>query len=1090
MLHVITSGDLTTLWQTFETKLRENPNSNLLEPDIIIVPNRDIGRWIQVKRTTESGISANLEFVLPANFIHRLNLAADKNYESKLPDKFRLGWMIYAELAADINGEQYPDLNQYISKQKGDESGALSLRRFQLAVKTADIYDQYQLFRPDWISSWNRGEQPEELRDIKTAHWQMQLWNNIRKAHPEMTDRAALHQKLLGNIESGNITLPKNLHVFMTGAVPPVYNEALIALGKQSNVFCYRVMATEPNSATGAKDSNPLFIQLGEEQRDSEILFREGVSKTGVQAVPEKGGQFIGETEKNLSLIRQIQHDIHTAKTSPLPVDDSIRVHACHNPTREIEVLQDEIIDFLENHPDAGPSDILVVAPQLSDHITAVHAVFGHPASDKLRLPYHIHDPSTSVTSRLFELLKSLMTVDRIRFKAATLMELIDSEPIRERFALTADDISLIEHWLKETGVRWGLDGSYRNDSGIFSWDFGLSRLLMGIMQPLERDEPIMGVMPYADIEGAGQLRVAGVLIGIFEKLKHWSEFSKLDHSVPEWQTEIRNLTESFFPQDSDTQRAQLPLDRAIERLRDASSFIGEQANLSLNLVYDAINEQIKERTAGSGYRTGGITFSAMVPVRHLPFRFIAVLGMNENSFPGREQASGFDLMLQKARKGDRQKRINNRALFLDALLTASERLHLSYVGFSFKDGADIAPSLVVRELMDYIKSHSKDDKKASQIQLRHRLHGFHEDYLKESEKGLFTYDESRAGIQRQIRAGLHDDDARKRFDIRPEPPELQDDNIIIEISSLIAMLKHPVRAVMESRARMKRISTEELQDERDIFNLDGLGSYNLNQELLDILITNKDYLEEGTGAFEELEEKFRLKGWLPYEQAGKTAMRIGLGNAVSFVKEVEEQAGPLTNPLPEIHAVNLRIGGKNVLVRGQIPPAENGRAVVVHYAEAKAKRKAEVWVGHLLRAASSKEELTTVYASWDKKKGEAVLQKVRTDKPAERLRELVEYYLAQDLIGLPATASALEKLYELLVATDPKKQTKTLTSFKSYFDNPDSEWSFDTLKNEDPYAFMLFGEYEDEIKELMLPLAEQIWQPLEKGFEKFEVVK
>lgn len=1086
MLHIITSGDLPSLRSAFEEKLAEGGSSNVLQPDTVIVPNRDLSRWIQIVRAREQGISANLDFVLPANFIHTLNLQVDAGYESQLPDKYRLGWMIYGELLPGRTQSEYPALHNYLSsRQSGhDESGA-KIRRYELAVKVADIYDQYQLFRPEWIDAWNEGIRPEGVETSTTADWQMKLWMNLREKYTAFTDRPALHRSLLDAIQKKKLQLPNALHYFMTAAQPPMYNEAIIHLASLTNVYIYQVKAASGSDKARDMPLNPFMQQCNREHREIENLFEVAVQSSGVETSRET---IIlkkkDEQEGSPTLLSQLQENIRLAKELKLPEDRSLQIHACHNTTREIEVLQDSIIDFLQKNPDAGPSDVLVVAPQLSDHVTAVEAVFGHPASSELRLPYHISDPSGSPVLRMFALLSDIMLVRETRFKAASLLRIIDCDAVRRRYELSADDIGLIEHWLRETGVRWGADAKDRGDDGVFSWEFGLNRLLLGIMQPAELDEPVFDILPYTDAEGASHLRVAGVLTDIFGALQEWSSFSGELHTAEEWIVQINKLIDAFFPKDNDDQRAIQPIIRAVQRLTESDDFMSGESKLPVRVIHSSLDQQIKSRSAGSGFRSGGITFSTMVPVRHLPFRFIAVLGLNEDSFPGREQASGFDLMLQYPKEGDRNKRISNRALFLDALLTAREKLHLSYLGFSFKDGAEIAPSLVISELLSEISNRMSGKKLPASLVVKHRLHGFHSDYLADGEHGLFTYDAVREGISRRMQRPAKDDDSVARFDLELPAPELEAASNVIELSSLIRMLRHPVREMMETRAGMRLPREEDEQEERDIFKIDGLSKYVINQKLLDVF-TNQDSGEDNRA--EKLKRYFRLSGSLPYGPTGDYSFDELHANTSAFMEEVQVASRGNLLQKPELHECTISIEDKKYIIRGHAEPAVNGTSLIIHYSNDKPKRRAEVWLKHLLAGAASDEAIQTLYVCKKGKGNEPVVFRIKCNDPKRYLRDILTYYLNMKTLPPPATAQMLCFFNEWMNKPEDKRKGSEWNKVKGYFIDTGFN-SFSTLGAEDPYAGMFYAELPENRKDELMQLTNLIWEPLNSHFTETEV--
>ena len=107
---------------------------------------------------------------------------------------------------------------------------------------------------------------------------------------------------------------------------------------------------------------------------------------------------------------------------------------------------------------------------------------------------------------------------------------------------------------------------------------------------------------------------------------------------------------------------------------------------------------------------------------------------------PGRPNPSGFDLMAKNPQPGDRSRRNDDRYLFLEVLLSARERLHISYVGQSIQDNSPRPPSVLVSELLDYLEAGYRISGREirGQIIRRHRLQAFSPEYFKKSPDGRF----------------------------------------------------------------------------------------------------------------------------------------------------------------------------------------------------------------------------------------------------------------------------------------------------------------------------------------------------------------
>ena len=67
-----------------------------------------------------------------------------------------LQWRIDAILARDA--AEFPTLDNYL----GNDTDTLSARRFALAGRIAEIFDNYQTHRPEMLSRWERDKVPAE----------------------------------------------------------------------------------------------------------------------------------------------------------------------------------------------------------------------------------------------------------------------------------------------------------------------------------------------------------------------------------------------------------------------------------------------------------------------------------------------------------------------------------------------------------------------------------------------------------------------------------------------------------------------------------------------------------------------------------------------------------------------------------------------------------------------------------------------------------------------------------------------------------------------------------------------------------------
>ncbi len=163
----------------------------------------------------------------------------------------------------------------------------------------------------------------------------------------------------------------------------------------------------------------------------------------------------------------------------------------------------------------------------------------------------------------------------------------------------------------------------------------------------------------------------------------------------------------------------------------------------NLTVIRAWLTARLDQAEKGLGFMTGGVTFCAMLPMRSIPFRVVALIGMNDGAFPRQNSAPGFDLIARNPRRGDRSLRDEDRYLFLESILSARDCLYISYVGQSIKDNSRIPPSVLVSELLDAIDrgfTAGKEQLQSMTVSSReHRLQAFSRDYFTDGSP-LFSY--------------------------------------------------------------------------------------------------------------------------------------------------------------------------------------------------------------------------------------------------------------------------------------------------------------------------------------------------------------
>lgn len=555
------------------------------------------------------------------------------------------------------------------------------------------------------------------------------------------------------------------------------------------------------------------------------------------------------------TLLNSIQSDILELR-DPAPEgapsfanDRSIEVHSCHSPLREAEVLHDNILALLEERPDIRPRDILVMMPDLETYAPFIESVFSLPQSDPRMVPFGIADKGLRVESRTINAFLELLDLPSSRFGAGRVMEILESAEIREKFALTEPDVDNIREWVRDARIRWGLDEAHRESLGLprfaqNTWRAGLDRMLLGYALPEKDGELFGGTLPFDRIEG-GASETLGRFLAFTGRLFAAAAAMKQEYTLAGWSDLLSGVIDDFFTAGDDNYQDLSFLKEAVLELEKFGESIGRK--VGLDVVRDHLKQRLEMEGFGGRFLSGGITFCAMLPMRSIPFKVICLLGMDDGAYPRESSPPGFDLMAKELRPGDRSRRLDDRYLFLETVLSAREKLYISYTGQDIRDNSERPPSVLVSELLDYMGGGRGIDG----VTVKHALQAFNPRYFQKG--GLVSYSRENFAAARSLKAGgpRH---APAFFGEGLSEPEPGYRNVSVD--DLCSFFSNPARFLLTRRLGLILDDSADVLDEREPFDVRGLDRHALESALLEKAL-------QGTGIRREM-ERLRAGGLIP----------------------------------------------------------------------------------------------------------------------------------------------------------------------------------------------------------------------------------
>ncbi|UTW01797.1 exodeoxyribonuclease V subunit gamma [Amphritea atlantica] len=946
--------------------ISRHPLSDPFQPETILVQSPGMAQWLKLELADTLGIAANIDFPLPASFLWSSFTAVLEDVPARSAfNKEALTWGLMELLPQQLSQTEFAPLQRYLEQDEGQ------YKLYQLCGKVADIFDQYLVYRPEWIASWESGD---DLPDITASQpWQPILWRTLQQ-HILGLGLSHWHR---GNMFNGFVAalnagkfdhteLPARLFVFGISALPQNFVEALQALGQRIDVhlmvcnpckyywgdivdpkYLARInqrWLSKPGMSVAAlaesyhSHGNPLLSSMGK-------LGRDYLHQIQDLAAPEI--ELFEDCERT-SLLQSVQQDIlelddpsservlDAEQKRVLPAEDrSLQLHSAHSPLREVEILYDQLLAMLDEHADLSPRDIIIMMPDVAAYAPYIEAVFGNAPFDRY-IPFSISDRTLQQESPLLQSFLRLLGLPESRVTVSEVLEILEVPAVLRQFNLDSDRFERICRWIEACQIRWGIDADQRVRQGLppfeqNSWRFGLRRMLAGFAMG-QSDSLWHGIDPYAEIEGL-EAEDLGQLAEFVELLEFCCERLQQEKPVAGWFEVINDILQRAYQPDEQDEILLSQIRQVLEQLQQQLSDSHYQQPLSWAIMRDYLTAELGSSRASQRFMVGAVNFCTLMPMRSIPFRVVCLLGMNDGVYPRAIPPMGFDLMAEHPRRGDRSRRDDDRYLFLEALLSARQTLYISYIGRSVQDNSPKVPSVLVSELMEYCQQNyrldSDSDNATLQQQLltEHPLQPFSDRYFT-PESSLFSYAEEWLPLLRQ------QGNTEQSFMTRPLVAEPLED---LELTDLLAFARNPVKHFFQRRLKVFFNSAGvELQDEEP-FQLDGLSLYQLKQQLLDASINEQQH---------QCFERMVASGQLPVGIAAELQTR----KLRHDCQEMADKIRPYINA-PERIECQLIIAG--IPLNGWLTGVYPGALVRYRAANAKGRDMVQLWLEHLVLCAS-----------------------------------------------------------------------------------------------------------------------------------------
>ena len=354
-----------------------------------------------------------------------------------------------------------------------------NLKLFQLAERIAHVFDQYMIFRPEMVMSWEAGRTGE-----KDEKWQAEIWRALMKGdcsyHPARLRDNFLKKMQYQSIDADN--LPERISVFGISSLPRFHLDIIHALAGSMEVNFFLMSPSQEfwldirSDREMRRELSRVREKTGRQSPTEEALYLERGNSL-LSSLGSLGREFFGSMsdfqaefydsfedggEKNI--LSAVQSDMlnlrdrgRTDDDPPLSISDddsSIQIHSCHSKMREVEVLYDNVLAMFEEDPSLMPKDILVMTPDIEAYAPFIQAVFDIPESrestERQRIPFSIADISVKTEVEITDTFFEILDLYGSRFEVSRIISILESTHVRQEVR------SLREGCGRDQMVGWG----------------------------------------------------------------------------------------------------------------------------------------------------------------------------------------------------------------------------------------------------------------------------------------------------------------------------------------------------------------------------------------------------------------------------------------------------------------------------------------------------------------------------------------------------------------------------------------------------------------------------------------------------------
>lgn len=729
MIYAYHSNDLEILKNILSSFIKKFPIRNAMCNEIIVINHQSMMKWLKIQLAYKIDIVFNVDFLLVNNFIWNILKINIKNLpHDHFSFKTMLMWYIVRIMLNIKNFEKYSELSQLLKTNN-------QYKIFYFANKLSDLYFQYLIFRPDWISLW---EQNKLIKNIgKEQIWQSIIWQKlVKKIKKEKNINISNIYQMCVEILKNSLNFPQNypkrIFLFNVSFIPPIYLKILEQLSMHFEVHLffvnpsYKYWSDMQNQTFFSyfpkpytKNVNKLFKNITVEYS---LLVSWGKSGSNCLLLLESLDYIINieafYKNKNSTLLNYLKNDIlehryySNFQLNSLILDsmrylnvkdNSIYICECSSIYNEIELLYIYLRNILETNNHISPRDIIVMSVDIEKYAQAIQSVFNNNL-------YNIHaDISDRKILELYPILSNifdLLKLPKYIFSVEQVFSFLECSAIANRYRISSNELKILKSLISYTEIRWGLNSkiflkNHPNCIYKHTWTSNIKQILYEYA--IEGKEKKYEIFFKQKFNKINIFDAVGKLSEIVDQLTIWYDKLSYARELYAWKDCINEIICNFFQPNKEEKKVLKILKENWSKIILNGEYSKYNKLISIEVLSQILFNNINQEKNSQKFLSGNIDFCNFSASKIFPYKVICLLGMNDNAYPKSNIHTDFDLMYQSPQFGDQNCYDEDRYSFLKILLSAKNNLYISFLKNSIQADKLQYPSVIINELLEYI---------------------------------------------------------------------------------------------------------------------------------------------------------------------------------------------------------------------------------------------------------------------------------------------------------------------------------------------------------------------------------------------------